>query len=336
VNADAPALVARARGLRQRLAPLVELVELCSVESPQALLEALARRRLLPVAAPGRGDAEALEIGFRQRAAELLAILQRWRGRGRDVLALVFAEEERHCLRALLRGAAAGAAPETRLAGLIPTPDLPLRRLEELSRAADPLAVAARLATRGWPDAEALAAAAAATRPDLAAMERTLRWRFGARLRDAARDGDRELRREIGLAIDLDNAAAAAALAGGGESAAEDDFLAGGRELSRELFRRATETASSSAALALLAGAFSDAAIAGAVRTSLSSPARLGERLVAARLVRATAEALQRPLGVAPVLELALALRAEGLALSRLVWGLALEAPAAERRGAAA
>jgi hypothetical protein len=36
------------------------------------------------------------------------------------------------------------------------------------------------------------------------------------------------------------------------------------------------------------------------------------------------------------VLELALALRAEGLALARLVWGLALEAPASERRGAAA
>jgi hypothetical protein len=208
--------------------------------------------------------------------------------------------------------------------------------MSELARAADPLALAARLAALGWPDAEALATAAAATRPDLAAMERTLRARFGARLRDATRAGDRELRREIGLAIDLDNAAAASALAGGGESVAEEDFLAGGRELSHELFRRATETATSGAALALLAGAFSDAAIAGALLASLSSPSRLGERLVAARLVRATAEALQQPLGVAPVLELELALRAEGLALARLVWGFALEAPAAERRGAAA
>ena len=106
MNADAPALLARARGLRRRLAPVDELVALAEIDSPAALLTALAERRFLPVAAPGRGDAEALEAGHRRRAAELLGILERWRGRGRDVLALVAAEEERRALRSLVRGVA--------------------------------------------------------------------------------------------------------------------------------------------------------------------------------------------------------------------------------------
>lgn len=335
MNPDAPALLARARGLRRRLAPLADLVALAEIESPEALLAALAQRRLLPVAAPGRGDAEALEIGYRQRVAELLGILERWRGRGRDVLALVFAEEERRCLRALLRGAAAGIAPEARLAGLVPTAELSLRRLEELARLADPLAVATRLAALGWPGAAGIAAAAAATLPDLNVVERLLRTRFGERMRKVAAFGNAELRRAVELAIDLDNAAAAAALAGLG-AASEEDFLVGGREVPRELFVRASESAGTGAALALLARAFADRAIAGALQASLSSPARLGEKLVAARLRSAAGAARRAPLGSAPLLELALAMRAEGLALARLAWGFALEAPAIERRGAVA
>ncbi len=335
MNPDAPALLARARGLRRRLAPLEDLVALAGIESPEALLAALVQRRLLPVAAPGRNDAEALEIGYRQRAAEMLGILERWRGRGRDVLALVFAEEERRSLRALLRGAAAGIAPEARLAGLVPTAELPLRRLEELARLADPLAVATRLAAFGWPDAPGIAAAAAATLPDLGVVERLLRARFGTRLRSVAASGDAELRRAVELAIDLDNASAAAALAGFGTGSTED-FLAGGREVPRELFVRASESAGAGAALALLARAFADRAIAAALQASLTSPARLGEKLVAARLRSAAAAARRDPLGSSPLLELALALRAEGLAIARLAWGFALEAPAAERRGALA
>jgi hypothetical protein len=336
VNADAPALVVRARALRRRLPRLEELSGLAALETPAALGAALAERRIPPAGPPGRDEAEALESGFRALVAALLTVLERWRGRGRDALAIALAEEERRSLRALLRGAAAGAAPELRLAGLVPTPALTPRRLEELARAADPRALASKLAIFRFPDAGAFAAAAAVVRPDLAAMERTLRARFGVRLREIARRGERELAREAEFTIDLDNAVAAAALAGGDEPVREDDFLEGGRKLSRGRFARAAASASSGAAVALLSGAFADREIGRAFQASVVSPARLGERLVAARLARATAEARLRPLGSAPVLELALSMRALGMAISRLVWGLALAAPADARRGAAA
>ena len=89
--------------------------------------------------------AEAFALAVRRKAAARMRLLARWAG-GRDaVLAVVFEEEDRRSLRALLRGAVQGARAEERLEDLIPTPLLPERALAELARQARPAAIAALL-----------------------------------------------------------------------------------------------------------------------------------------------------------------------------------------------
>ena len=336
MNADAVALVARARGLRRHVAAPVELAALARLDRLGALGDALARLGLARLGAPVAGVASAAELAHREHASELLGVLGRWRGRGRDVVAIELATEERRALRALARGAAQGVPAELRLAGQLPTPDLSPRRLARLAGAADPLEFGKRLIALDWPDAPAIARATAATRPDLGAVERLLRARWHLRLGELARVADTELRREIEAAIDLENGCAAAALAGSAPAARGEGFLAGGRELDRRRFGRAVATADPGAALALVAGAFLRPPIRDALREAATMPSRTEELVTAARHALALREARVHPLGGAPVLELVLALRLEGLAMRRLAWGLALGAPEAERWRAAA
>jgi len=184
---------ARAKGLSTHLIGGPALRDLARTADYDALAAALEHTG----AADGprverRGvSAEALELAARRTAAARLATIARWCGSRFERIAPVFDAEDHRSIRAALRGAAAGASPEDRRAGLIPTPTLPEKALQELSRQPTPAAVAALLLAWDHPLAPAILAEARREQPDLFVLEQALDAGFAARSASVARrDGD--------------------------------------------------------------------------------------------------------------------------------------------------
>lgn len=111
-------------------------------------------------------EALGIVLGTAPRVAELHAAVRRlartralavsrW-ARSGPALAVFYTEQDRRSLVALLEGAASGTAPVARLEGLIPTPTLTERVLEELSRADSGEALEAVLVAVGHPFASRL------------------------------------------------------------------------------------------------------------------------------------------------------------------------------------
>ena len=163
-------LTARTRGLATHLLAPGQLDGLARAPDFDALSDAFRALGLL-VPEGGTVTPEQLELSVRRAAAAKLRTLTRWAGARKALLAVVFEDEDRRSLRAMLRGAVHGASAEQRLGGLIPTPALPERALGELARQPTPGAVAALLAAWGSPYGPALLPDAAAVHPDLLALE---------------------------------------------------------------------------------------------------------------------------------------------------------------------
>jgi vacuolar-type H+-ATPase subunit C/Vma6 len=317
-------LDARARGLATRLLGRKRLEALARAADLDAAAAELARRGLIPLPIGGASPAT-LEEELRRTAAARLRTLSRWCGERSGALAALHEEESRRSLRALLRGAAAGAPPERRLAGLIPTPELPERALRELARQPTPAAVALLLAAWGSAYGPPLLAEAGRAQPDLLAVETALARAFAARLLRAARQGGKELAARVRETIDLENAAAALLLAGaGGDARAEASFLPGGDRLSREGFLAAAAAPDRSEAALRLARAFRGTPFA-AVLTE--GPAALEAEILRIRLRTLAAAARRQPLGPSPFLLYLLRLRAELADLRKILWGIALGVP---------
>jgi vacuolar-type H+-ATPase subunit C/Vma6 len=275
---------------------------------------------------PERGaDASSIELAVRRAAAARLALMARWCGKRVGHLAVVFEDEDRRSLRALLRGAAGGAASERRLAGLIPTPSLPGRALEELARLRTPGEIVGILALWRNPYAKALQPEVGRLEAGLLRLELALSRCFASRAVRAARWECRELRRFAAEAIDLENVLCALLLAPGGEDVkAEEAFLAGGAHVSRKGFLGAAGCGSMEAAGAALAEPLKSTPFAEALRRHAGESAKLERALFQARLREWRKEARRNPLSPAPFLAYMLRLRAQVMDLQNIAWGMAI------------
>lgn len=317
-------VLARARGLATHLLPRRDLDAL--VRAPDlATLGAELRRAGFPVNEGERSPA-ALELAVRRRATRALAVLSRWCGPRSGTVAIIFEDEDRRSLRALLRGAAQSAPPEERVSGLVPTPNLPERLLGELARQPTAAAVAALLTAWGNPYGPALRPLAAPAYPDLLRLDQRVNRTFAARAAQGA-GHHRELIAYVQESVDLENAASAVAIAGAADVVPKEVFLPGGRRVSIDGFETAVARGDPAAAIDGLVPEFAGSPFAPALRAARATPALVEDELLRARIAAQRLAARRGPLGPAPLLYFALRLRAEAIDLGRTIWGLALGAP---------
>lgn len=318
---------ARARGLASHLLGAERLRDLRSVAGLKELVTRLEQAGfhlsldVAPLTPP------LVEAGLRRDAGWKLLLLARWCGRRREVLRIIFEEDDHRSLRALLRGAVAAASPEIRLDGLIPTPAFPMRALEELARLADVRAIGALLASWNSPYASVIRRQDHRD-TDLFQLEVDLAREFLRRSLAAARRGDQFLQSYTRLVVDLENLRSALVLASESHEQSPDQcFIAGGERVTPDRFRKAATSGGVLDVVRLLAPDFHDATMGSALLGQLDSPAALEATILALpmRLARSAARLL--PLSSAPVLLYASSLRSELRYLQRLVWGLALGAP---------
>ncbi len=319
---------ARARGLGTRLFTRGQLESLARAGDAAALTDAC-RRLGLPLAALRETATSAeLELAVRRWAAAALGILARWAGPRVAALAVIYEEEDRKSLRAIVRGAMRGAPAEARIGGLVPTPALPERALEELARQPSPAAVAALLSAWRNPYGASLAAPAAVGHPDPFLLDLALDRTFTARALSAAQRAGGDLTAHVRETVDLTNALTALVLAVAGRDVVpKDAFLPGGDRVSITVFEEAAALGEPGAAGMRLARALAPAAVAEPFRHVAPDLAGLEDQLLRVRIRELTRQTRRSPLGPAPVLWFALRLRAQVVDLQRIIWGAALSVP---------
>lgn len=321
---------ARARGLGTRLFTRGQLEALARATNAAALTAGF-RRLGFPVA----GEREVasppeLELAVRRWSGAALRTLARWAGPRVAALAVIYEEEDRKSLRAILRGAMLGAAAETRLSGVVPTPALPEGALEELARQPTPAAVAALLSAWRNPYGPALAAAVGASEPDPFAIDVALDRAFAARALAASRSAGGELLAYVRETVDLTNALTALVLAVAGRDVVPKDlFLPGGERISITVFEEAAALGEPGAAGVRLARGLAPSALGEPFRHVTRDLAGLEEELLRVRIRDLARRTRRSPLGPGPTLWFALRLRAQVVDLQRIIWGAALSTPPA-------
>lgn len=316
-------VIARARGLRTHRLSAATLAAARAAPDLPALGRLLTQTGF-PLPEGARRPTE-LDLAVRRHAAAELRILARWCGSRAAELPVILEDEDRRSLRALLRGVLQHQPAELRLHGLVPTPTLPERALAELSLAQTIGEIVSLLTLWNHPFAAALSGPASAAQPDALALDIALDRVWAARAVTGARRGGRELMRFAGDAIDLSNAATLLALGGTPTHSGPDLFLEGGPRLARTAFA-ALLARDRTMAAQVLADLFRGTPYAAALRRGWRPG--LEDDLLSARLDVQRRAARRMPLGVGIILWFALELRAEALMLSRMIWGLALGAPA--------
>ena len=327
-------LDARARGLGGHLLTAAELRRLSRAPELQSLADEM-RRLGLPVGGETVSQPAELELAVRRWAAAALATLARWAGPRTATLAIVYEDEDRKSLRALLRGTLGGAPVDARLSGLIPTLSLSERALEELARQVSVSAAVTLLQVWGNPYGAALAAVARAAEPDPFAIDMALDRTFAARALAGARQGGPELVAFVRESVDLANAVTALVLAAAGRDVVpKEAFLPGGACVSIVTFEEAAAAAGPGVAGARLARAFAPSPLASAFRDLAADPDRLEDAILHQRVRTEQRRVRLSPLGPAPVLWFALRLRACVVDLQRVIWGAALAAPGVDLEAA--
>jgi vacuolar-type H+-ATPase subunit C/Vma6 len=312
---------ARARGLGSHLLPSETLASLAGVHAWQELTRALTAAGILPEETTAGSPAE-VELALRRWATGEIRVVRRWLGSRAAVLSVALDAEDRRSLRALVRGAAAGVPAGVRLTGVLPTPALPERLLQELAARDRIPDQAALLVAAGHPVGPALLVAAAGTKPDLFAVELAISRAFAERaVRGARRDG-KVLRTHVEAVIDAINCRSALLLAQGAPAKSPaTTFIPGGRRLTLERFTAAAGAPDPFTGARILAAidegiakGWRDAADVAALETAL-------ERAEDQRL-----EHLARmdPLGPAPTLLYLRRLGGQLVALGEAVWSLDL------------
>ncbi len=319
---------ARARGLGTRLFTRGQLESLARAGDAAALTDAC-RRLGLPLATEREtATSEELELAVRRWAAGALRILARWAGPRVAALAVIYEEEDRKSLRAIVRGAMRGAPAQARIGGLVPTPALPERALEELARQPTPAAVVALLSAWRNPYGASLAAPAAAAHPDPFLLDLALDRAFAARALSAAQRAGGELTAHVHETVDLTNALTALVLAVAGRDVVpKDAFLPGGERVSITVFEEAAALGEPGAAGIRLARALAPAAVAEPFRHVDTNLSGLEDQLLRVRIRALARQTRLSPLGPGPVLWFALRLRAQVVDLQRIIWGAALAVP---------
>lgn len=320
-------LNARVRGLGTHFLARAQLEALLREPDLPALAGAMRRHGIVVAEPPDMPTAEQIELGIRRWAAGSLRTLARWAGPRARSLPLIFDDEDRRSLRSILRGSMRQTPAERRLAGLIPTPALPERALEELARAPTPAGAAALLAVWGHPFATALAPVAAVAEADPFALDVALARAFAARAMETAAPS-RAVREFVREGIDLENGLSAVVLAVQGEDVVPKDvFLPGGERLSIVAFEEAIATHDPGTAGARIAVGLDGTPYADVFRHGAPDPVALEDELLRRRLRAIARRVREAPLGPLPVLWFGLRLRAQVTDLQRVVWAVALGAP---------
>ncbi|MGE5141846.1 MAG: V-type ATPase subunit [Acidobacteriota bacterium] len=321
---------ARARGLSTHLLSASELRLLSRTAGLAALANELGRRGF-PVSAEAIPTPAEVELAVRRWAAAALGTLARWAGRRTPALAVIYEDEDRKSLRAIIRGAARGAATEARLSGLIPTPALPERALEELARQASVAAIATLLQVWHNPYGLALAPLARTAQPDSFAIDLVLDRTFAARALSAARPAGAELLGFVRETVDVANATTAIVLSSAGKDLTpKEAFLPGGDRVSIVAFEEAAAAGGPVAAGGRLARTFAPGPLSSAFRDLAADPDALEDEVLRIRVRALALRVRLAPLGPAPALWFALRLRAQVIDLQRIAWGAALAAPPAD------
>jgi vacuolar-type H+-ATPase subunit C/Vma6 len=321
--ADWVDLDARVRGLSSRLLGGARLQSLANAPDFSGFVRELRDSPYGESIAMERPSAADIDLAIRRTAARHLGVVSRWARHRRQALLVIFEDEDRRSLSALVRGAAAGVATGDRLAGLLPTPTLPERALEALAQQPTAGAIAALLVAWGNPYGSAVLAAAMRAKPDLLGVELALDALFVSRA-GAAAGRNRALRDYVAEVIDLENICAALVLAEvQAADSASDTFRPGGRYVTRQTFLRAVAIPGAPAAMELLEADILHPLWARVLREA-SGPASVERAALRGRVRAWRARAIMAPVGAEPILYFVLRLRAEALDLRAIAWSYAL------------
>lgn len=318
---------ARARGLRTHLLPPSVLDKLARATSLFALQQDLSALGFVRPDAPA--TAAALERAVRRHSAEQIAILSRWSDGPRGIaLAVVFEDEDRRSIQAVVRGAQQGARADARLAGLVPTASLPERALQAL--AAQPT-VKDVIHLLGWwrhPLAPPLLEPASKPNPSLFRIEVALHRAFARRAKRAAKKADRHLIAHVTQVIDIMNAWSVLLHFNEGDPAiAELTFVDGGSAFLRNDFERLMSLHHLDDVADMLTRQFRGSPLSSAFRRGLENFPELEAAILRAQIDQQNRAMRVDPSGTAPIIGYILELRAQVLTLRRIVWGVALHAP---------
>ncbi len=327
------ALIARARGVSTRLLSRETLETLAETDDLPGFARGLSRLggAIDPVGEPA--DIFVIERAIGRTANRHLRTLYRFQERRRGVLDVFAALQDRRSLRAILRGAAQGASPETRLDGVLPTPLLPQRALLELAHQASPAAAVSQLTLLGHPDAQRLLPIVQQSQPDLLAVDIVLLRGFAERATRIASGTDGPMRDFVSALIDVGNAQNALLVS----SAPRDIdpkaiFVHGGRWLTVGAFVSAANAGSQQSALDAIAAAFARSPLASSLPVVASDFASVDRAFLTAALRMLAHTTLLNPLSTAPVLRVLLLVDAQCRDLRALAWGAVLATPASLRK----
>jgi vacuolar-type H+-ATPase subunit C/Vma6 len=322
------ALIARARGLSTRLVSRETLETLAEADDLPGFARGLSRLGGAIGPVGERPDVFAIERAIGRTANRHLRTLYRFQEQRRGLLDVFAALQDRRSLRALLRGAAQGASPETRLDGVLPTPLLPQRALVELAHQASPAAVVGQLMLLAHPDAQRLRPMVRQSQPDLLAVDIALLQGFAERATRIASGTDATLRDFVSAIIDVGNAQTALLVTSGPHDIDPAAiFVRGGRWLTASGFVSAARSGSHQSAFDTISKAFARSPLASSLSVVASDLAYADRAFLIAVLRLLTHIALLEPLGTAPVLRVLLLIDAQCRDLRALAWGAVLGTP---------
>jgi len=319
-------LNARARGLGTHVFRRERLEALTAATDLATLADRLGREGVV-AEEPGEGLASSLELAVRSATARRLATIARWAGQRTETLVVIFEDEDRRSLRAIVRGAIEGVARDARLLGLVPTPLLPERALQALAALDTAADVARLLVAWGNPYGAPICDEAQQSHPDLFRLETLVNRRFVERSLSASRRRP-ALRAHVRRVIDLGNVLAALDLvARGNDVPPALCFLEGGDLVSRDAFLAAAGAGTPQRAALELSGVFDGTPYSDVLTRHAADITTIEGKLLTAQLAEVERWRRIDPLSPAPLLAFALGIRAEALDLRRIIWGTALGTP---------
>lgn len=320
-------LVARARGLSTHLLSATQLAELADCADLPAFAALAAEYGAIePLADPRFVEPHALELAARRRATVRFALIMRWARERMTALTPLMDDEDRRAVRALARGAVGGVPGPERMAGLVPTPSLPVRALEELSRAGDLATIGALLIAWRHPFGPVVSDEGARQTVDLFRFEIALARAAANRARACAGTADSAMRHFVERTIDLENLSAALVLAGHHTDASPASvFISGGALVALNDLTFAANATSPDAIVQHLSIRLRDEP---PLLAALHPGGRTGaEAALAAMIGEFRLRSLREPLGLAAVIAFWLRQRAELGALQEAAWRITMGVP---------
>ena len=220
------------------------------------------------------------------------------------------------------------------MAGLVPTGSLSERALLTLASQPTPADVVRMLLLWNHPFGPPLVEAASGAHPSLFEIEVALQRAFARRASSRAREGGAQLVEYVGQVVDLMNAwSALLHFVERDPRIVELTFIEGGHWLTRDVFENLMGVATREDVEKQLAWELRKSAFAPAFREGIDDVAELESAALRAQIDWQNRSMRIDPSSAAPVIGFAIELRAQVLSLRRIIWGVALRAPAALIQG---